>query len=329
MRRRLGLVRAVSVLLLVGSSIVTAAPSGTAPIAPDALQRERVRLRVEDGQRELLVHVRAPSRGERLPIVLFSHGAYSSGDAYDDILDHWARAGYVVLAPTHRDSVTLGVRRGTVEPRYFEWRLEDFRLVLDRLPDVLGSVDGLAARTDPSRIAATGHSFGGLVAQTLGGATFREVTTGNTLRRAAANVRAVIILSGAGAFAPLLDRVDFAALTLPTFVSVGTRDLEQAPGLSGYAWRRQPYDFVGARPAFLLTLQESDHYLGGRIGRDDLPIHPRAAAFVATFNLHSTRFLDGWLRDETLARRRSRQLTEGSLSPRPLGDIATLERREP
>lgn len=314
---------ALGIGLLLASDRAHSAPDSTVPIL-----RESVRLSVDSGTRELLIHVRAPGRGHTLPVIFFSHGAYSAGDAYDEILEHWARAGYVVLAPTHRDSVTLGVRRGTVEPRYFEWRLDDFATVVARLADILARIDGLPARTDTSRIAATGHSFGGLVAQTLGGATYRDVARDATVARPVPDVRAVLIFSGAGTFAPLLERTDFAALALPTFVTVGTADLEQAPGLSGYAWRRQPFDFVRARPAFLLTLRDADHYLGGRVGRTDLARHPRGAEFVATFNLHTTRFLDGWLRGDARAREQTLRLTEGT-SPRPLGEIALLERRMP
>jgi hypothetical protein len=115
--------------------------------------------------------------------------------------------------------------------------------------------------------------------------------SGQTIERRLANVSAVIIFSGAGAMEPLLRPADFARLTLPTLVTVGTDDLAQAPGLTGYQWRRQPYDLIAPGNKFLLTLEGADHYLGGAVGRDDLPRSPQAARYVAAFNAASVAFL--------------------------------------
>ena len=204
--------------------------------------------------------------------------------------------GFVVLAPTHRDSVSLGVKRGTNDPRYFAWRLDDMARVHASLAQLEARIPALARRIDITRIAATGHSFGGLVAQTLGGATYFDPLRGTTQSRALPGVKSVIIFSGAGIFTPLLRAEDFAALTLPTLVTVGTQDLQQAPELTGYQWRRQPYDLIASREKYLLTLNEADHYLGGSVGRDDLPRDPRADTWLKEFNRVSVDFLGHTLR---------------------------------
>lgn len=255
-----------------------------------------IRLRV-DAARELPLRVFHPQHGRRLPVVLFSHGAYSSGEDYDPLLRAWAAAGFVVLAPTHRDSTRLGVKRGSNDPRYFGWRLDDMEAIIAGLAAIVETVPALAGRLDATRVAATGHSFGGLVAQTLGGATYRDVSSGQPVSRRLAGVRAVIIFSGAGVMEPLLGASDFATLTLPTLVTVGTDDLAQAPGLTGYAWRRQPYDLVPPGQKYLLTLEGADHYLGGAVGRNDLPRSPNAVRYVEAFNLTSRAFLRRYLRE--------------------------------
>jgi len=279
--------------------------------------------------RELPLRLAFPGTGRALPVVLFSHGAFSSGEDYDPILDAWAARGYVVIAPTHRDSVRLGVRRGAADPRHFGWRLDDAALILRRLDAVLASVPGLAARVDATRIAATGHSFGGLVAQTLGGATYFDPTSGQTVSRAESRIRAVVVFSGAGTFPPILRNEDFASLGLPALVTVGTDDLAQAPGLSGFAWRRQPWDLSAPGNKYLLTLDGADHYLGGMVGRDDLPKAERGPLYVAAFTQVSAAFLDAFLRDDPVARRGldTRVTALGAPATRDLPAAAHLAKR--
>jgi len=276
------------------------------------------------GEPPLPVRIAAPERGRRLPIVLFSHGAYSSKDDYSVLLDHWAAHGYVVIAVTHRDSTRLGATRGNSDPRFMAWRIADMTLVANRLPALLETVPGLAARSDTSRVAATGHSFGGLIAQTLSGASLRDPASGQAVSHRLPAVRAAVIFSGAGAMPPVLTREDFASLEVPTLVTVGTDDLKQAPGFTGYEWRRQPYDFIAPGNKYLLVLDGADHYLGGAVGRDDLPRSPQADAYVAAFESATTLFLDAWLKDDAKARKRLAKVP-GTASP--YAERATLEQR--
>lgn len=310
------------------AALLLGACAATAP-RPAAVERADTRVADPADGRELPLRLAFPATGRALPVVLFSHGAFSSGEDYDPILDAWAARGYVVIAPTHRDSVRLGVRRGAADPRHFGWRLDDAALILGRLDAVLASVPGLAARADTTRIAATGHSFGGLVAQTLGGATYFDPATGQTVSRADPRVRTVVVFSGAGAFPPILRNDDFAALRLPALVTVGTDDLAQAPGLSGYAWRRQPWDLSAPGNKYLLSLDGADHYLGGMVGRDDLPKAERGPLYVAAFTQVSAAFLDAFLRDDPVALRSldTRVTALGAPAARDLPAAAHLAKR--
>ncbi|MCS6947459.1 MAG: alpha/beta fold hydrolase [Steroidobacteraceae bacterium] len=234
-------------------------------------------------------------RSSRAPLVLFSHGAYSTNNLYDPVLTAWAAAGFVVLAPTHRDSTSFAVERGTNDPRFFDWRLEDMATVLAASDALAEKLPALDRRVDPGRIAATGHSFGGLVAQTLAGATYFDPRTGATQSRRDPRVRAAIVFSGAGRFAPLLRTEDFAALQVPLLVTVGTEDLAQAPNLTGYQWRREPFDLAGSPQRYLLTLRGADHYLGGLVGRTDLPLAPQARSWLDEFTRVTIAFLQHYL----------------------------------
>lgn len=285
------------------SAMMPETPASTWPPEAAAIERRDATLTDPADGRAVPLRIVYPTTGARLPVVLFSHGAFSSGRDYDPLLDAWAARGYVVLSPTHRDSISLGTKRGRGDPRHFPWRLDDMALLLRDLDRALDIVPGLAARTDRQRIAATGHSFGGLVAQTLGGATFFDPATAQTVSRSEPRVRAVIVFSGAGTFPPILRREDFAALEQPTLVTGGSDDLPQAPGLTGYAWRRQPWDLAAPGDKYLLTLDGADHYLGGLVGRDDLPRASRGPEYVAAFQQVSSAFLDAFLRNSGTANR--------------------------
>ena len=48
-----------------------------------------------------------PKEASSYPVIVFSHGALGSGKSYANLLSFWAGRGYVCLAPTHDDSLTL------------------------------------------------------------------------------------------------------------------------------------------------------------------------------------------------------------------------------
>src|SRR5690606_28339608 len=120
---------------------------------------------------DLHVRVSAPVSGQSLPIILFAHGYGASSDSYAPLANFWASRGFVVIQPSFLDSRTLGL--ATDDPRtpmIWRFRVDDMRRVLDHLYTIEEAVPELGGRLDRDRVAAVGHSYGGITTAMLLGA---------------------------------------------------------------------------------------------------------------------------------------------------------------
>jgi predicted dienelactone hydrolase len=108
--------------------------------------------------------------GERLPVVLLSHGSMGAASNYSWIAEPLARHGYVVLGVSHfGESPVFGP--ATINPAnvaHFGDRTRDINAALDYL--ITGSA--YASHIDPKRLGALGHSAGGATVLMLAGAGF-------------------------------------------------------------------------------------------------------------------------------------------------------------
>ncbi|GAA5167653.1 MULTISPECIES: alpha/beta hydrolase family protein [Amycolatopsis] len=225
---------------------------------------------------DLEVRISAPLTGEDLPVVVFSHGFGSSLEGYAPLADYWAAHGFVVIQPTHLDSTTLGIPPDDPRaPRFWRYRVEDDKRVLDRLDDLAAAVPGLPGRLDRSRIAVAGHSFGGQTAGILLGLRVGDPETGEAEDLSDPRVKAGVLLATAGRggdaltpFAaenlPWLRHIDFTELTRPALVVAGDKD-DLPLTVLGPDWTTDPYH-LSPGPKSLLTLSGAEHFLGGISG---------------------------------------------------------------
>jgi len=223
---------------------------------------------------ELQVKVTAPVRGERLPVIVFSHGNAWSMDGYEPLVDRWAAAGFVVVQPTHLDSRRHGIgfddaRFGTI----WRVRIADLHAVLDHLDDVLAAAGGVGQRADRTRAALVGHSWG---AQTVGAVLGARVldadgVPGEDLTHRAVKAGVLIAATGTGdsltPFAlehlPFM-RPDYSSMTTPALVVAGDRD-QSRMSTRGPDWFLDAYDLSPA-PKSLVLVPGGEHTLGGIAG---------------------------------------------------------------
>jgi predicted dienelactone hydrolase len=247
-----------------------------------------------------------------------------SGDAFPELTEHWATLGYVVILPTHDDSVQLRRRRGepvgeilrdvssgtrSVDPA---GRIADVVLILDSLdrieeaiPELQRDGHGLIDRT---RTAIAGHSAGALTAQMAIGVKVRGRRMG-VEGLAPRNVgdsrfKAAIIISGQGTTNPAFTRESWAELDKPMMVFAGSLDVARV-GNETPESRRHPFELARPGHKYLVWIEGATH--GSYQGRRTVAMLGERPAtdvslITAVVSSASSAFLDAYLRDDAEAR---------------------------
>lgn len=248
----------------------------------------------------LEVRVSAPASGTDLPIVLFSHGNGWNLDGYAPLTAFWASRGFVVIQPTHLDSRRNGFGFDhPVFPSIWTERISDLIRILGQLDAIEAAVPGLAGRMDRSRVAATGHSWGGQTAQALLGARILDETGEVGDDMSDSRVSAGILFAATGlagddlhpfaqANFPFM-RPSFRELTTSTLVVAGDHDQSKISS-RGPDWFTDAYTHSpGATD--LVTFFGAEHGLGGIVGYEVAETTDEDPQRVAVIQRLSTAYL--------------------------------------
>jgi predicted dienelactone hydrolase len=189
------------------------------------------------GPYSLAVATDAPAEGERLPLVVISHGNNGSPWTYRGMAAHLARAGFVVALLEHPgNSRSDGSLAGT--PANLENRPRHVRLVLD----ALFADEHLGKRLSPAGVGVIGHSIGAYTALAVAGGRPSALPHETPDRRARAipvvrdpRVRALVLLAPASVW--LMGEGALADVDLPILMRAGELDAH-APALHADIIRR-------------------------------------------------------------------------------------------
>ncbi len=233
----------------------------------------------------LELRITAPVGGRDLPIILLSHGHgpslyLPSKDGYGPLASFYAEHGFAVIQPTHANSKVAGLDPAAPGgPLFWRSRVEDMKLILDRLNEVEAMVPAIAGRLDHGRIAAVGHSLGGQTVAMLLGARLTDPKdeAARDVNLIEPRVRAGVLLAAPGNGGRDLSTFaaenysalnpDYSHLTTPTLVVVGDADVSPHLTTRGADWRADPFHH-GPGSDELLTLFGARHGLGGIAGYD-------------------------------------------------------------
>ena len=261
---------------------------------------------------DLEFKVTAPTTGSNLPIILLSHGGglanfLTSYRSAGPLVEFWASHGFVVIQPTHLTSRGLLLDSATPGfPLFWESRVNDVKQILDQLDLIEDAVPQIEGRLDRSRVAVTGHSFGGQTASMLLGADFID-DNGTRIYIPDERVKAGILLASTGAGGDHLTEASarfaclrtagFADMTTPTLVIVGDKDFTWELSSKGADYHTDPYTCSPGSKS-LLTLFGGEHLLGGVTGFDAAGTTDEDPERVAVIQRLSLAYLQSTLYDD-------------------------------
>lgn len=219
------------------SAAASPAPAATGRAPRETFDVDTRQLRLSRGaDRPLPVTIWYPEASAgRFPVILFSHGLTGTPRDYEPLLEHWASAGFVIAAPayphTSRGAERLDALDVLNQPADATYVLNEV-LKLDRR-----SGDALRGRLATDRLAAAGHSAGGITTIGLFSVARDE------------RLDAGVVLAGSALGVGL----GFTGPPAPLLFVHGQQD-----SVVSYASGKAAYDSV-PWPKALLTLPDGDH----------------------------------------------------------------------
>lgn len=196
----------------------------------------------------------ASASAGRAPLVMFSHGFHGSSTQSASLMRALARAGYLVIAPAHKDARPGVIGRLLDRPDVGFGKPEDWTPTMyrDRGEDITAIVGAMkgdpqwAAAVEWSQVALAGHSLGGYTVLGLAGAwsEWRMV-----------DVTAVLALSPY--VAPFVSHRTLAALNVPVMYQSGTRD---TPGIRSSIRTNGGALDMTRPPAYYVELRGAGHF---------------------------------------------------------------------
>jgi len=168
---------------------------------------------------------RSSTAQTKIPLIIFSHGSGGINTQSKFIMESFARAGYLVIAPNHKDATLTGLslRPDFTFPDAADWTDHTFE---DRREDIVELIKSLHEDTgwndqiDWSRLVLSGHSLGGYTVMGMAGAWPSWKIDG---------IKAVIGFSPYSE--PFAIHGDLKALNVPIMYQGGTKDHGITPSI--------------------------------------------------------------------------------------------------
>ncbi len=237
-----------------------------------------------------IVQVTYPVDAERSPLVVFSHGFRCQWQGDDALVNHWARHGYTVVQPRHLDAEPDSKAEVYAQEIIWHERRRDMERSLNLIEKIMAAVPDLEGTLDLSTVIAAGHSYGGLTAQSAGGATtFSRGEPNQPVHEPDPRFKSVVAVSPPGHMPGFIDENSAKTIDRPMIVTTGTQDF--VPPMMP-TWEVHTDTYVGARPGekYLAVIDGADHRFGGLIC-GDVGTEPMDEQLV-TLNTATLAFMD-------------------------------------
>jgi Ca2+-binding RTX toxin-like protein len=247
-------------------------------------------------ERTIEFDVFAPATPGNYPVIFWSHGHRAATSAENfNIAQAWADAGYIVVVPTHLDSVD-NPQQGNIfddrfpleEPVWSVHRAQDMSFAFDEFATILADLNattGGGYTADLSDATVAGHSHGAFTAAILTGA---QSTHAEFAGLADPDFKQAVLFSPQGAvgasswhgfyYNSPTDN-SWANVTIPTMVLTGTDD----NGTDGqtYQDRLDPFEYAPTTGHHAMVISGASHFDMG--GGTDAAVLAEAMAAATTF----------------------------------------------
>jgi predicted dienelactone hydrolase len=267
-----------------------------------AVKSEDISLRDEKRRKDLECRVYYPETGDKLPLIVFSHGFGADKTAFAAISQHIAKHGYVIVHPSHSDGFgrsNTSPQAGTIrdrirnrnsggstpdttresdrrdtgrladrldDPVKIEGRVADVTCIIDSIEQLYNRVPALRGRIDTTRIGVGGHSYGAYTSMLIGGVTV-DLDGKKARNFADPRVRCIMPISGQGTGQQGLSKSSWDNLKLPMLTMTGSRD--QGASGQGPDWKKEPFQFSPPGDKYLVFIDGANHFsFGGYGGRE-------------------------------------------------------------
>ncbi len=296
-----------------------------------AVKPEDIILRDDNRGKDIECRVYFPDTGDKLHLIVFSHGFGADKTAFATISQHVAEHGYVIVHPSHADGVGRGgLRRGATgaparqhgagepaenktgarrfqglpgtggglagmlnDPAKIEGRVADVVAVMDSIKQLYTKVPALKGRIDTTRIGVGGHSYGAYTSMLIGGVT-AEIGGVKARSFADKRVHCILPISGQGTGQQGLTESSWANLKLPMMTMTGSRD--QGAGGQGPDWKKEPYKFSPPGDKYLVFIEGANHLsFGGGLGA-------RSSSTTDVVKASTLAFWDAYLKGDEKAK---------------------------
>jgi len=239
------------------------------------------------------------------PVILFSHGLGGSREGNTWLGKHWSARGYVVVFLQHpgsdasvwedvRPARRMAALRHAANAENFILRVGDVAAVLDQLERWNAETSGnaLAGRLDLAHVGMSGHSFGAVTTEAVGGEVFEaQGREPRSLRDG--RIRSALMMSpsaprrGSPATA-------FSRVSIPWLLMTGTRDASPIGNATAKS-RREVFPALPPADKYELVLDGAEHSAFGdrALPGDAMPRNPNHHRVILAI---STAFWDWTLK---------------------------------
>jgi predicted dienelactone hydrolase len=262
---------------------------------------ENIELHDAKRNKNLPIKIYYPAAIGRFPVIIFSHGALASKEAYSGLGQYWASYGYVSIHPSHADSIADSGFHGTLrealsDPHGWENRPEDVSFIIDALAHVESFAPQLAGKLDLRHIGVGGHSFGAYTAGLIGGTTILLPGKDAPQSFADKRVSAVVLLSPEGEGIMGLSSHSWDAVHLPMLLMFGSRDF--GPFGEQPVWRSEAFAKGPAGNKYEVELEGGTHMGFAGLFRDK----DHHVEVFQCAQLETLAFWDAYLKQDPKAR---------------------------